>query len=465
MTQEKIAFKHIIYYSIGQLGWSILMGLVNTYLIWFYLPPENADLPTLIPQGEFFGFLTIIGLITMGGRFLDAVTDPLVANLSDRSKSTSGRRISFMRKGALPLAVFTVLVFWAPFGNGIGNIIWLTLALAGFYVFYTIYVTPYFALISELGHTPDEKLNLSTAISVTFFIGTGIAFGAPAIWTMLVSAGIVKILAVRYVIMAMAVLALAFMMVPVFTIDEKRYSSGNPASEDVWLSIKKTFQNFDFRIFVISDLAYWLALTVLQTGLIYYVTVLLELPEEQVSYYNILVFVLSLFFYPLVNILAKKTGKKKMMLLAFSLISIMYFYVSLLGKDYLPFSASAQAYILVALAALPLAIFGILPNAIIADVAESDAQRTGSKREAMFFGARTFMSKIGQMLAMLVFSSLLLLGKNVGDDLGIRLTGPAAGVFCLIGLAFFAFYREKYVLSGIKKINSDDNNTENITEK
>jgi GPH family glycoside/pentoside/hexuronide:cation symporter len=357
-----------------------------------------------------------------------------------------------MKKGSLPLAVFTVLVFWTPFQvSGIGNIFWLIFALAGFYIFYTVYVTPYFALISELGHTADERLNLSTAISLTFFIGTGIAFGAPAIWTMLIGAGIVKIMAVRYVVMGLAVLALIFMMVPVLTIDEKRFSSGSPAQEDVWQSMKKTFQNFDFRVFVISDLAYWLALTVLQTGLIYYITVLLGLPESQVSFYNILVFVLSLVFYPFVNILAKKTGKKKMMLVAFSLFSIMYFYVFLLGKDYLPWSPEAQAYILVVLAALPLAIFGILPNAIIADVAESDAIRTGSKREAMFFGARTFMSKIGQMLAMLVFSSLLLLGKDVGNDLGIRLTGPAAGIFCIIGLIFFFFYREKYVLSAMNE--------------
>lgn len=462
MTTESIKFKHIILYSIGQLGWSILMGLINTYLVWFYLPPEDANLPELIPQGKVLGFLTVIGLITMAGRLLDAVTDPVVATLSDRSNSKIGRRISFMRAGAVPLAVFTVLVFWSPISGGIFNIIWLVFALAGFYVFYTVYVTPYMALISELGHTPEQRINIATAISVTFFIGTAIAFGAPAIWTAIVAQGVVKIMAVRYVISAMAVLAILLMLVPVFTINEKKYSRGKPSKENVLESMKKTFQNFDFRVFVISDLAYWLALTVLQTGLIYYVTVLLEMPEEKVSFYNILVFVISFIFYPVVNILSKKIGKKTLMIIAFSLFIIMYFYVFLLGKDFIPFSKEIQVYILVVLAAIPLAIFGILPNAIIADVAESDAIRTGSKREAMFFGSRTFMSKIGQMLAMLVFSSLLLLGKDIGDDLGIRLTGPAAGIFCIIGLVFFIFYREKYVLNAM---NDKDKNKEKDQQK
>ncbi|MBN2662693.1 MAG: MFS transporter [Bacteroidales bacterium] len=462
MASEKFRFKHIVLYSIGQLGWSILMGLINTYLIWFYLPPANANLPELLPQGQILGFLTIIGLITMGGRLLDAVTDPLVATLSDRSNSKIGRRISFMKAGAIPLALFTILVFWAPFsGNHIINIIALTLSLAGFYIFYTVYVTPYFALISELGHTPEARLNISTAISVTFFIGTGIAFGAPALWNILVSAGIVKVMAVRYVVLGMAALALILMFVPVFTINEKKFSSGKPSKENVIDSMKKTFANYDFKVFVVSDLAYWLALTVLQTGLIYYVTVLLELPEEKVSFYNIMVFAISFLFYPFVNILGKKLGKKKLMLIAFSIFSIMYFYIFFLGKNFMPFNTNIQAIILVVLAALPLAIFGILPNAIIADVAESDAIITGSKREAMFFGARTFMSKIGQMLAMLLFSSLLLLGKDIGNDLGIRLTGPAAGIFCLVGLAFFALYREKFILNSMKNKQKE---TDEITE-
>ena len=144
-----------------------------------------------------------------------------------------------------------------------------------------------------------------------------------------------------------------------------------------------------------------------------------------------------------------------MMIFAFITFSVMYFYISVLGKEFMPMSTHVQAMILVVLAAIALAIFGILPNAIIADIADSDAIRTGSKREAMFFGARTFMSKIGQMLAMLVFSSLLLLGKDLGNDLGIRLTGPAAGFFCIIGLVFFVFYREKYVLDALKSKNTE----------
>jgi glycoside/pentoside/hexuronide:cation symporter, GPH family len=99
------------------------------------------------------------------------------------------------------------------------------------------------------------------------------------------------------------------------------------------------------------------------------------------------------------------------------------------------------------LGALPLAVFGILPNAILADIAEHDALKTGSHREGIYYGARTFMQKIGQMIAMLIFTSLLVLGRDVGDDLGVRISGVVAAVFCLGGLYLFSRYNEKKLLA------------------
>jgi GPH family glycoside/pentoside/hexuronide:cation symporter len=63
---------------------------------------------------------------------------------------------------------------------------------------------------------------------------------------------------------------------------------------------------------------------------------------------------------------------------------------------------------------------GQLGWSLVADIAEHDALKTGSHREGIYYGARTFMQKIGQMIAMLVFTSLLILGRDVGDDLGVR---------------------------------------------
>ncbi len=446
--KEKLPFSKQMAYALGQLGWSLLSGIIGTYLIFYYIPTEKSGIMVAIPQIALFGFLTIIGMITMLGRFFDAVTDPWIATLSDRCSSKKGRRITYMRRAAVPFAVLTVLVFWNPInGESVFNAIFLTVSLLLFYLFFTMYVTPYMALLSELGHTPQERLNLSTYISVTWFLGFALASQAPILWNMFVDMGMDKQNAVRLAFVVFAAIGLVFLLIPVFAIDEKRYCESVPSDIKMIESIKATFRNREFTIFAMSDLVYWVAITVFQNALLYYITVLLDRPEEMLGILFILLGVGSFIFYAPVNLLAKKFGKKKLLIFAFSMFIVAYTYSIFLGK--LPFSPTLQAYILVIMASIPMAIFGILPNVVIADIAEYDAIMTGTRREGMFFGTRTFVSKIGQMISMFILSALLLLRQNGNNEIGIRLTAVFAAVFCVIGLIFLLMYNEDKVLTGL----------------
>ena len=409
--KEKLPLSKQIAYALGQFGWSLLSGIIGSYLIFYYIPTKESGIMTVIPQVAFLGFLTIIGAITMIGRFFDAVTDPWIATLSDRSKSKKGRRISFMQKASVPFAVCTVLVFWSPVkGESPINAIFLTVVLLLFYLFLTMYVTPFFALLSELGHTPEERLNLSTFISVTWFLGAAVASQAPQLWNIFIKMGYSIETSMRIALSILAFIGLIFLLVPVFAIDEKRYCESVPSELKMMDSIKATFRNREFTVFVLSDLVYWLAITIFQSSLLYYVTILLKLPDTMFGTLFILLGVGSFLFYVPINIIAKKFGKKKLLIVAFCMFIVVYIYGSFLGK--LPIPNITQAYLLVAIAAVPMAIFGILPNVVIADIAEYDARKTGIRREGMFFGTRTFMSKVGQMFSMLILSALLLLKKQ-----------------------------------------------------
>lgn len=73
--------------------------MLNNYFIYFYQPSKESGIPNLIPQGKIvLGILTIIGLIKAIGHIIDAVTDPLIASCSDKSKHPGGRRIPLMKK-------------------------------------------------------------------------------------------------------------------------------------------------------------------------------------------------------------------------------------------------------------------------------------------------------------------------------------------------------------------------------
>ena len=178
MKTRRLTKKEMWIFAIGQLGWSILGGIINTWLVTFYLPTQSSvekGAKFYVPTGLIiFGALTVLGLITFICRIFDAVTDPWIASLSDRSKNPKGRRIPFMQKAAVPFAVITVLVFFAPVEEiSTINIIWVLVFLILFYLFMTMYCTPYNALISEFGKTQEDRMYISTAISLTFYGATG----------------------------------------------------------------------------------------------------------------------------------------------------------------------------------------------------------------------------------------------------------------------------------------------------
>lgn len=428
-------------YALGQMGWSILSGIVIVWLVWFYFPPADVDIAAYIPREAVFGVFTVIGIITMLGRLMDAVTDPLIASLSDGSRNPKGRRIPFMAKAAIPFTLLTLLVYFSPVSSTSWvNVIFLAVTLLLYYVFFTLYVTPYYALTAELSRTPGDRIDLSTYTALTWFIGYMIASAASYIWPIFASNGMPLVWAIRLTFAILAVIALILLLVPVFAIDEKKFVDSTPTELNPIQAIKDTFGNHNFLIFEIFFLAYNIALTVFQTGNVYYVTVLLGLKESAVSLVTIGSGLITFAFYPVVNILSKKFGKKLLCIVGMICLVSAYLYCSFLGQ--FPFPPVVQVIFFALLAGVGLSIFGILPNAIAADIAAEDSKATGQSKEGMYYAVQTFMSKLGQMVAMVLFSSLLLLGKDPGNDLGVRLTGVVAAGLGLVALLIFFRFRD-----------------------
>lgn len=457
MSEKKIASNKILWiFAIGQLGWSTLSGIVTNLLVFFYRPGSEAlaEGQTLfISKGTFFG-LTVIGLISAFGRIFDAVTDPLIAGKSDSLRHKLGRRIPFMRYSAIPFGIVTILMFISPVSRESSvNAVFLFVCAMLFYLCMTCYCTPYNALIPELGRTQESRINLSTFISVTYFIGTAFAYVIP------VTAGMMKPYvgyadSYRISIAVLAVIAIICMLIPAFLIDENQYADTIPSEASAFSSLTATFRNRQFRIFVGSDILYWIALTLFQTGLLYYVTELMGLEESKSTLLFIIMSVASLCFYPAVNIVSKKTGKKKLISFAFVFFAVTFFITAFAGKT----SVSGMTYgiIIAVLAAVPMAILGILPQAVIADISEADKLETGESRQGMFYAARTFSFKLGQSAALLLFTSLSSVGESTG--FGYRLTAVSAAVLCLLGGLVFFRYNEKSIMNKISSAEEESKN-------
>lgn len=468
MKTRRLTKKEMWIFAIGQLGWSILGGLINAWLVTFYLPTSGdieAGAIKYVPPGlTVFGILTVLGLIAFICRIFDAVTDPWIASLSDRSKNPNGRRIPFMKRAAIPFAVIAVLVFCAPVQNiSVINTIWVLVTLILFYLFMTMYCTPYNALISEFGKTQEDRMYISTAISLTFFFGTMIAY-----LPFVVAAPLRNLVhnfawSYRICFIVLAAIALVCMLIPTFKLKEKEFVDAVPSSSNALKSLAKTFKNKEFLKFSASDIAYWIALTLFQTGLPFFVKVSMELPELYSMVFLGAMTVLSACFYPVVSKLVSKFGKKKLVIAGFLGLACAYVVTALIGIG--GFKGIVPGILIVVIASFPMALLGIIPQAIVADVAEQDAIVTGEKREGMFFAARTFAMKMGQSVAMLVFTSLAILGTTqdlTSNDLtasafGLRIIAIVAVVFCTLGAVILAAYKEKKVMKTIEEAHAKEN--------
>ena len=454
--EKKLASNKILWlFAVGQLGWAALSGVISNCLVYYYMP-EDA----LLSQGHtlfitqtavFFGFLTVIGGITALGRVFDAVTDPLIASFSDRCRHKLGRRIPFMRYAAIPFGVVTVLVFVSPVPQiSWVNSLFLGVMLLLFYLCMTCYCTPYNALIPELGHTQKLRINVSTYISATYFVGTALAYTVPTIASMLfptfgVAGGF------RIAIACLAAVAVVCMLVPAFGIDEHVYADTTPSQSQTFASLAKTFKNGQFLTFVCSDLLYWIAFTMFQTGLLFYVTELMGLGVAWSTILLVLMMVVAFVLYIPVNFLAKRFGKKRLMLFAFVFFAVTFGITGASGIVGVP--NEAWGILIAVLSSVPLSILGVLPQAVVADIAEADALETGEARQGMFYAARTFGMKLGQAVSMLVFTGII--AMDIGDA-KYRITALVACVFCLLGALVFARYRERDVLRRIDGGHADN---------
>ncbi len=469
VPRKQITNKLLWVFAIGQFGWSLLSGVISTWLVHLYTGVHaagdtNGIFGQFITQTPIIASITLFGLITAVGRIFDAVTDPLVASWSDRAAFKGGRRIPFMRAAAIPFAVITVAVFVLPQTASVGaNNTMMFVLLMLFYLLMTIYCTPYNALIAELGDTQQHRINVSTFISFTYIAGFSLATLVPSLAGFLQGFAGSQENSLRIAIGIMCAIAAIAMMIPALAIKERDYIEAKPVKSPVFSSLVKTYKNRQFRRFVYADVIYFFAVTLFQTGLADFETRLMLIPSDNTFLLTVIMTVVSLILYPLINRLAPKVGKKRIIVVGFFAYAVVFLLTTVCGTGMI------WGVIVAVCAGIPMAILGILPQACVADVSELNTLETGEDRSGMFFAARTFAMKLGQALSMLVYTSITAAAVTIvrahTDSAGVEtlsaelqreIQGPyrtaaaVATAACLVGAIIFLFYNEKEIMGRIR---------------
>ncbi len=423
-------------YGAGYLGVSLATFAITTWLTGYILPPEEGA-ATIFPAMAFFGktfaAAALFGFVMSAGRVVDALSDPLIGYLSDNTHSRFGRRRPFILLGTPLLAILFVLAFNAPLPAGsTGNFFFLLAVISIFFLFYTIVITPYLALLPEIARSTSERLRLGSWQTIFNMVGILVA---------MIAGGFI-VAKLGYSPMALifaGILFISFMGSALGT--RERPDAVMTERMGFFHAFGQTFRNRPFLIYLFSQVFIWFGFNLVIASLKHIVVALMGLSTTGVALVMILTLGTVISTIPLVLWLAKRWGKKKTYVVMVSAFIIGFAAIYVLKSPILSDKGSMVAGLIIFFAlGIPSSAFFVIPNTFMGEIIDYDETLTGRRREAIYFSAQALINKFGLAFSSIFMGFIFTYGYTVSNPLGIRLLGPSAAFFVLIGIIIFIFY-------------------------
>ena len=136
-------------YAVGDFGINLYFISTMTYLLYFYTDVMGIS---AVAAGGVFAV----------ARFIDAITDPLMGAIAERTRTRWGRMRPYLLFGALPLALISVLTFTVPDLDAEGKLTWAYTTYILFGIIYTLVTIPYATLTASLTEDYQARTQLST---------------------------------------------------------------------------------------------------------------------------------------------------------------------------------------------------------------------------------------------------------------------------------------------------------------
>jgi GPH family glycoside/pentoside/hexuronide:cation symporter len=451
-------FRDSVLFALGAPGWQITATIMVSIGIYYYLPPEGSGLEVQVSEEIFFGVLTAYGLARLIGGVIDSLADPVVGHYSDRSVSRFGRRKIFLVMGIVPMVITPALLFFPPGEPGSQDVfVYLTVMLSLYYIFFTVYVAPYNALIPEIAKTEAERVELSRLKSV---VGGCIAMTYGILWLAGIKffkeLGMDANQAVQTVVVISCVISFVFCVCPILVIKEHELSY-KPSSMNMKTALATTLRNRPFLTYLFAQVFFFMGITMSGPAIPYFARVILGRDEGFAAILSLTMLPGILLGFYLIQKVVDRIGTKNTLV-----ISVLFLGLAHIPYGFLTPSAPGDAhdmfnlvtvFSLSAFKGLGIAGMMILPTVILGQLIDLDEARTGAGRSAMYYGVQGLMTKWVYAASAAIMSYLLsAYGRSAAEPLGVLLIGPFAGVLCLLSAALYTLYPEKQIRSEANEV-------------
>ena len=387
MNSETLTNRVRAGYGIGDYAICLYWSGIGLYLLYFY-----TDVVGISP--------ILAGWIYALGIGWDAITDPFMGYLAERTKTKMGSYRPFIYYGSIPLALSFVLLFWVPPFEGTVLFLFLILVNLIHRSCFTIVSVPYSSLTARITNDSNERTKLTTARMISASFGT-LSMSALAFPLIAYFGGADEAFGFLWLAIISGLIAIALLSVTVYSVREKvdEIVTSNLPN---FVSITKTVAtNYPFWIVFGCILILGSTGVMFNKNLIYFVKYGLELHEYQGLILGVSSGA-SFLSLPFWAYLALKIGKRETWL-----ISMTIAFIGLLLFFYYPIASLNELLILLALIGVGNGAGGVLFWSMLPDTVEYGEWKSGIRTESSLYGFMTFAQKSSIAVAALILGFLL----------------------------------------------------------
>ena len=414
-------------FTFGGIGFNLSAGLFAAWLMNFYIKIIKID-------PFFWGLAWILYIVW------NAINDPLIGYLGDRTRTKIGRRKPWLIVATPAISISFFLLFFPPnldpslMSSQWIYFFWLLFTLLLFDTFYTIIGIMQMALVTELSILPEERASTGLFWAIGTLSGQVITFVLPFLLIVNEEPYSQNLPVFRFLVILFAVVGFFSLAIMSFWIKEKKeFMYSETDRMKFFESIKYTLKNKGFIIYTIFGFMLGYISSAIYSQVSFYVQDVLQVTDSLLSQLPIFIFILAnLIGYPIGMFFNKKYGGKK---------AIIYLsFVAIGGLIILTFISDFNiSNVLLFIIGIGYAGVFLLAPILMADLVDEDELKTGLRREGAYFGSTALFTKPAQSIAATLTGYVLFL-TGYNQDAVVQTNLAQFGIKLNIGLIPAIFF-------------------------
>jgi GPH family glycoside/pentoside/hexuronide:cation symporter len=376
MAQEthRISFKEKVGYGLGDTASNLYFQMFINFLLFFYT--------------DVFGIpAAAAGTMLMLSRFWDAVNDPIMGIIADRTKTRWGKYRPYLIWISIPIGIIGVLTFTTPDLSVTGKIVYAYITYTLMMMAYTAINIPYSALMGVLSPNTMERTSASTYRFFLAFFGGLIVMGLTLPLVKFFGGGN-QAIGFPFTMAIYGVLA-AIMFYVAFATTRERVKP--PVAQKISLKndLRDLTRNRPWMILLVMSIAS-LSYAIIRSGSIMYYFKYYIGNEMQASLFMLTGMLAGMAGVACTQVLAKKYGKKQLYIFVMGISSILTALFYFIPKE--------QILLIFVVNIITLLVMGPqapLLWAMYADTADYSEWKNERRATGLVFSAATFAQKFG----------------------------------------------------------------------